>query len=266
MAVCGRAPWRSHPLVFGCGVGCGVWGVGCGVCWAGQIRYAFSVPSDAALAWLGQVPVRAWVSPGAGLAYWEALLTARGLAVIPFDNMSWFPEAMQHMPVLPASVEVLERPLAGLVEAFVGHCAAQPGPPPAPQLWALAEQPACTWEETALLLAWPDECETSDFGLQCLRGFQGRWLVHVGELVGQTCSANPWGQSTSQRCQLELFRTFRQVASHPLPNWPGHRDALTVWHRARDAVDCDGAAFVYTPSLPMAGPASPSALEHSKEA
>eukprot|EP00050_Salpingoeca_kvevrii_P020823 m.103020 g.103020 ORF g.103020 m.103020 type:complete len:100 (+) comp9037_c0_seq4:669-968(+) len=95
-----------------------------------------------------------------------------------------------------------------------------------------------------MLLAWPDISEESIFGAQCIEAFKGMTIVHIGELAGQTLSANPWGQSTSARCQQALWSTFRCVARVPLHTWPGMMDELTIWKRAEAPVECDGAFFV----------------------
>jgi hypothetical protein len=53
-------------------------------------------------------------------------------------------------------------------------------------------------------------------------------------------------QSSSQAFQLALATGFRCVDRIRLPQWPGHRDEVTVWRRASPPVDCGGAYFVHT--------------------
>lgn len=100
-------------------------------------------------------------------------------------------------------------------------------------------------EDRALLLSWPDHEEDCSFSLDCLKHYKGCTIIHIGELFGETLSANPWGQTTSRAFQLELGERFRCVSRVQLPNWPGHMDSLTVWSRASQAVECDGADMVF---------------------
>ncbi|XP_078278396.1 uncharacterized protein LOC144606305 isoform X2 [Rhinoraja longicauda] len=102
------------------------------------------------------------------------------------------------------------------------------------------------YPDRILLLAWPDVDESSTFSVDCLRRFQGETLVHVGELLGETQSANPWGQSSSREFQLSLAEDFCCVSRIKLPNWPGHLDSLTLWRRKNvQPVVCDKAHFHY---------------------
>lgn len=88
--------------------------------------------------------------------------------------------------------------------------------------------------------------ESSRFSLDCLTYFRGHTLFHVGELLGETLSSNPWGQSTTRDFQLALAEDFCCVKRIRLPNWPGHVDSFTVWRRKNPQfVLCDGAHFQY---------------------
>ena len=88
----------------------------------------------------------------------------------------------------------------------------------------------------------PEDCS---FSLDCLKHYKGGTIIHIGELFGETLSANLWGQTTSRAFQLELGKRFRCVSRVQLPNWPGHMDSLTVWSRASQPVECDGADMVF---------------------
>lgn len=93
-----------------------------------------------------------------------------------------------------------------------------------------------------LSLCLPEDCS---FSLDCLRHYKGGTIIHIGELFGETLSANPWGQTTSRAFQLELGERFRCVSRVQLPNWPGHMDSLTIWSRASQPVECDGDDMVF---------------------
>jgi len=70
--------------------------------------------------------------------------------------------------------------------------------------------------------------------VQCLKAFEGMYVVHVGELFGCTWSAmNVWGKTTSKEFQIELQSHFHKVYEYELTRWPLFRDTLTVWKRKK---------------------------------
>ena len=79
--------------------------------------------------------------------------------------------------------------------------------------------------------------------MDCLSYYCGDCIIHIGEMFGETLSFNPWGQSTSRTFQLELLKSFRCVTRVNLPNWPGHKDNLTVWKRINS--DLQGETHCY---------------------
>ncbi|XP_078278395.1 uncharacterized protein LOC144606305 isoform X1 [Rhinoraja longicauda] len=175
-----------------------------------QILFSFSVPSAEALTFLADLQ-RPLISAGAGTGYWEYLLQCQGVDVIAFDANDVYPPEIRYSEVLTSGPEILEQ-----------------------------------YPDRILLLAWPDVDESSTFSVDCLRRFQGETLVHVGELLGETQSANPWGQSSSREFQLSLAEDFCCVSRIKLPNWPGHLDSLTLWRRKNvQPVVCDKAHFHY---------------------
>ncbi|XP_040279319.1 uncharacterized protein LOC120994657 isoform X1 [Bufo bufo] len=175
-----------------------------------QILFSFSVPSPQVLELLCALNVPL-VSAGAGTGYWEFLLQSRGLDVVAFDQNTIFPPEMRYTEVLTGGPELLEH-----------------------------------YPDRALFLAWPDADESSQFSLDCLAFFRGHTLFHVGELLGETLSSNPWGQSTSRAFQLSLAEDFCCVKRIRLPSWPGQVDSFSVWKRKNPQfVLCDGAHFQY---------------------
>lgn len=152
------------------------------------------------------------MSAGAGNGYWEFLLQQRGADVVAFDQNTVYPKDMRYLEIMKGDPRIL-----------------------------------CDYEDRALLLSWPDHAEDCPFSLDCLKYYKGKTIIHIGELFGETLSSNPWGQTTSRAFQLRLGETFRCVSRVQLPNWPGHMDSLTVWSRAPDVVDCEGADMIFIP-------------------
>eukprot|EP00040_Diaphanoeca_grandis_P015485 m.79090 g.79090 ORF g.79090 m.79090 type:complete len:298 (+) comp25177_c2_seq3:286-1179(+) len=175
-------------------------------CQSLQIKFSFSIPSKRALSRIAES--RAIVSAGAGCAYWEYLLQLRGVDVLAFDSNAAYPEGFRYTKVATGGPGLLR-----------GQ-------------WGTQQH-----SHRALFLAWPDVDQASTFGFECVQSYVGDTVFHVGELFGHTTHANPWGQTTSQRCQLELGTTFRCVESIDLMRWPGHSDNLTVWKRVVGEAD-----------------------------
>ncbi|CAH3107962.1 unnamed protein product [Pocillopora meandrina] len=176
-----------------------------------QILFSFSVPCHEALEHIMKLKVPI-ISAGAGNGYWEFLLQQRGADIVAFDQNTVYPTDMRYTEIMEGDPSIL-----------------------------------CDYKDRALLLSWPDHAEDCSFSLDCLKYYSGKTIIHIGELFGETLSSNPWGQTTSRAFQLRLGETFRCVSRVQLPNWPGHMDSLTVWSRAPDVVDCDGADMVFIP-------------------
>ncbi|XP_060704334.1 uncharacterized protein LOC132830559 isoform X2 [Hemiscyllium ocellatum] len=150
-------------------------------------------------------------SESVGTGYWEYLLQSQGVDLISFDTNTIYPPEMRYSEILTSDPEMLEQ-----------------------------------FPDRVLFLAWPDIDESSTFSLDCLSYFRGDIILHVGELLGETLSANHWGQSTSRNFQLALAEDFCCLSRVKLPNWPGHLDSLTMWKRKNpQSVVCDGANFYY---------------------
>lgn len=144
------------------------------------------------------------VSAGAGSAYWEWMLQLKGVDVIAFDSNTGYPKDLRYMEVETGGPEFLKKE----------KC-----------------------KNRAMLLSWPDVDDKSTFGIDCVREFTGSQVFHVGELFGQTFYSNPWGQTTSQQCQIELGTRFRCTNKVELRQWPGHCDGLTVWNRVESVIN-----------------------------
>ena len=74
----------------------------------------------------------------------------------------------------------------------------------------------------------------TSLGTECLKHYAGDYIIHVGELYGDTTSMDqaPWGRSSSAGFQQELAATFHCLLRVSLPNWIHVRDTLSVWKRS----------------------------------
>jgi len=75
------------------------------------------------------------------------------------------------------------------------------------------------------------------FGWQCLSEYEGKYVIHVGELavLGDATlnmEQSPWGRSSSPEFQQRLASEFHCIAKIHLPNWLHVRDSISVWKRS----------------------------------
>lgn len=103
-------------------------------------------------------------------------------------------------------------------------------------------------KDRTLFLCYPDENNTDEIdrpedssveepvslGQACLEFYTGKYIVHVGEVYGDTLSMSqgPWGRSSSPQFQQQLATEFHCVLKLRLPGWVHVRDSLTVWKRS----------------------------------
>ncbi|CAK0908794.1 unnamed protein product, partial [Prorocentrum cordatum] len=118
---------------------------------------------------------------------------------------------------------------AALFEACGFPATASDGRPPEVRWFAVEERAAegvcwSAWSggEAALLLSWPPR--QSAGGDSALEGFQGRWLVLVGDGGTWTGSADFHGA---------LASGWREVWRREILRWPAMQDDLRIYERAR---------------------------------
>lgn len=73
-------------------------------------------------------------------------------------------------------------------------------------------------------------------GAACLGNYQGDYIIHVGELLGDanlSMEQAPWGRSSSPEFQEQLAAEYHCVLRVALPNWLHVRDSLSVWKRSK---------------------------------
>ena len=87
-----------------------------------------------------------------------------------------------------------------------------------------------------LFLCFPDEDFQADspevsLGQACLTNFKGKYVVHVGELFGNTISSEqaPFGRSSSEFFQMKLHTEYHCILKIALPTWPHAAESLSVW-------------------------------------
>ena len=79
-----------------------------------------------------------------------------------------------------------------------------------------------------------DESRMTTLGVECLKNYTGDYVIHVGELFGDSLSLEqcPWGRSSGPEFQQYLATTFHCILKASLPNWIHVRDTISVWKRS----------------------------------
>jgi hypothetical protein len=154
-------------------------------------RYAFAVPTDAALATIADyAPI---VELGAGTGYWAYLLRRRGVDVVAYDR---FPPDRAANPNR-LDPRVWTEVLLGDESVLDRH----PG--------------------RSLLLCWPSWRDP--FAAAALGVYRGPTLIYIGEDAG--------GHTADDRFFDLLVRDWQPDTCVDLPHWPGASDRLTVFTR-----------------------------------
>mmetsp|Transcript_10233 Transcript_10233/g.28201 ORF Transcript_10233/g.28201 Transcript_10233/m.28201 type:complete len:401 (+) Transcript_10233:238-1440(+) len=213
-------------------------------------RYAWAVPNDDCWAILKHFGPLVEIGCGAN-AYWCRQMTGRGIDVIGYDQC-----VQQGGRIDDKKKEQQKKHKDSHDESGEDFVVQQGGPE------VLTKHP-----DRTLFLCYPDENDHTDddenggeapnaqpsgkanntdeendedgepmsLAQACLQHYTGQYLIHVGELYGDTLSVPqaPWGRSSSPMFQQQLAADFHCVLRLPLqPGWLHVRDTLTVWKRS----------------------------------
>ena len=155
-------------------------------------RYAFAIPTEAALSVLARfAPI---VELGAGTGYWAHLLRRRGVDCLAFDVAP--PDRSQNLHRFNAFTWTAVQP--GSIEVLRQHA------------------------DRALFLCWPPYRDS--FAARALSAYVGTTLLYIGEAAG--------GHTADDAFFAQLERDWLPLEEVPLPNWPGTADRLVVYQRS----------------------------------
>lgn len=75
----------------------------------------------------------------------------------------------------------------------------------------------------------------TSLGAACLEYFKGDFVVHVGEIVGDTLSLDhaPWGRSSGPEFQQRLHAEYHCLLKAKLTSWIHVKDSISVWKRSK---------------------------------
>ena len=160
--------------------------------WDLIVRYAFAIPTDAAIRALAKLsPI---VEIGAGRGYWAHLLRVAGADVLAFDTY----------PLRYAE--------SGWWRPGMGE--------PWTEVLRGGPERAGRYPDRTLLLIWPP---MSDMAERALRACRGSTVAYVGEGDG--------GCTGDRAFHAALERDWRVEREVSLPQWWGIHDDLTIYRR-----------------------------------
>jgi hypothetical protein len=179
-------------------------------------RYAFAIPTDAALRAIADASPTGVIELGAGTGYWASLLHEAGVDVVAFDRAppgspdnNWFHSSTPWFPVEEGDEAVVDR-----------HA------------------------DRTLLIVWPTRDEV--WPAEAIERFYvagGTTVVYVGEapggatgdlrfhrLLGEVdlCLACAYG-IRDYPCVCDVTAQWQRVRTVALPHWPGQHDDLHVY-------------------------------------
>jgi hypothetical protein len=166
-------------------------------------QFSWAIPDARALRIIAEFsPV---VEIGCGKGYWGKLLKEMGVEYAGYDIK------------IPKGAKHISRGGPAMLKRFPKH---------------------------TLLLCYPDDYQESDesMALKCLNLHTGEYVVHVGELLGETFVDSPYGKTSAPEFQEQLAQDYHCILKVPIPTWPGAMDTLSVWKRTA-RVDVDELQF-----------------------
>jgi hypothetical protein len=179
-------------------------------------KYSWATPDARALTILKQFSPIVEVGCGAN-AFWCRAMKAAGIDVVGYDSKpkegGKIDRQNRHhdhgFPVKEGGPEVLEKESDRTL--FL-----------------------CYPDEEVLETEGDSEEEPESLGSACLEQFEGLFVIHVGELYGDTLSMDqaPWGRSSGPEFQTRLAAEYHCVLKAKLSNWLHVRDTISVWKRS----------------------------------
>lgn len=197
-------------------------------------RYAWATPDSRSLKIVKHFSPIVEIGSGSN-AYWGLLMKQVGIDVVCYEK---FPESGGTFNYPSPGKPKRKRRKRTYTANFV----TQGGPE------ALAYPQN---KNRTLFLCYPDEEEqhntptgkhetgvsiSCSMAKQCLNFYGGEFIIHVGELYGDSISLDsqqaPWGRSSSWDFQIELMKSFHCVLKCSLKSsWLHVRDTISVWKR-----------------------------------
>lgn len=193
-------------------------------------KYAWATPDNRAIRILSHYQPIIEIGSGSN-AYWARMLNRHGVDVTAFDCRIEQGGKIHNEKV--ATDETTDNTTKVFEDGFVLRFGN-------PDVLLEPEM-----KKKTLFLCYPDEdiMEGDDeeenlaesMGAMCLENYKGEYVIHVGELFGDSLSMDqaPWGRSSGPQFQERLASEYHCLLKVSLKNWLHVRDTLSVWKRTK---------------------------------
>jgi len=168
-------------------------------------EYTWSIPDPITLEFITEWVKPAAIEMGAGTGYWAWQLSQLDVNIIAFDEV---PPQIKSGNHWHSPRDEQEEKLQGKTRSVFFDV--QEGTPETLEKYA----------DRILFLCWPPK---SDMALECLKHYQGKRLVYIGEGDG--------GCTASEEFFEKLEQEWEEKASHRPIQWSGIHDYVTVYER-----------------------------------
>lgn len=169
-------------------------------------EYTWAIPDPDSLDFVAQWLAPAAIEIGAGTGYWAWQLSQLGVDMLAYDL---YPpqhtgQNHYHSPRTPDKSGLIGQVRSVFFDVRAGN-----------------ELVAKQFPERILFLCWPPY--ESSFAFDCLKAYQGKRLVFIGESSGG-CTANDAFYGA-------LNENWQEIAEHKPVQWSGIRDHISVYER-----------------------------------
>ncbi len=165
-------------------------------------KYAWAIPDPASVAFVASYLAPRAIEIGAGTGYWAWQLAQYGIDILAYDEAP--PDKVPNFYFSPPSEETPQT----LVKTW------HPVEHGSPELLPL-------YTDRTLFLCWPPYADP--MAHRCLQKYQGSRLVFIGEDEGGCTGTNDFFELLAQ--------DWRSIAKHPIAQWDGMHDTITVYER-----------------------------------
>ena len=207
-------------------------------------KYAWASPDERAIKILREFSPIVEIGCGAN-CYWAKMMNEVGIDVVAYDVAVDGGGRISHSGDIKEETKKGKRKRS--INDFNPDFDAQQFPIRSGGPEVLSSDPISK-SGRSLFLCYPDEDDAAStapnddnankvpvsMGAECLEHFQGDFVIHVGELHGDTISMDqaPWGRSSAPEFQQRLAAEYHCLLKATLPCWLHVRDTISVWKRS----------------------------------
>lgn len=194
-------------------------------------KYSWATPDTQCLRILRHFSPIVEIGCGAN-AYWSRFMANAGIDVVAYDVDPYSGGTIPSGGQKKHNKNQQSEPSSSTSNSFSVKC----GGPEILQEESGRTLFLCYPDEDGEVQAGSDEEKTTtSMGAACLEYYTGDYVIHVGELFGDTLAVDqaPWGRSSGPDFHVRLASEFHCILKATLSNWLHVRDTISVWKRTQ---------------------------------